>query len=305
MGEAWNNQLVSLIIITAGGGFTGLFMYSPSPGPGNLVTSIAPVAGVDPFGNHYPSGVNVGKPTGVQANLGVNASGVGTLQFLLNDPRFSSPEMIGSITGTPPFADIAIVGPQSTNASFDDLVTLALNSSDAVSSSANLIGFYTSTANIVYTMFTIDALGVGIRACGQLTATDPTTGTGPGNPASSETWHDMRPLLNSFVGTVAGQPPLQYRKCADGDVQIFGIVRTPPTTGNYNSIGYATLATQYRPNKIVRSFAANVTDGTSTPVMTVNTNGVLTFNYLPTSLAQTDIFVNCRFPLDNTGLIQS
>jgi hypothetical protein len=37
-------------------GSTGLFVYSPSPGAGNLVTSIAALAGTDPYGNAYLQG---------------------------------------------------------------------------------------------------------------------------------------------------------------------------------------------------------------------------------------------------------
>jgi hypothetical protein len=53
----WNNQLVGLLVIAAGGGYTGLFIYSPSPGPGNLILSIAAAAGTDPYGNAFPIGL--------------------------------------------------------------------------------------------------------------------------------------------------------------------------------------------------------------------------------------------------------
>jgi hypothetical protein len=305
-GEAWNNQLVSLIIISAGGGFTGFFMYSPVPGPGNLITSIAPVAGVDPFGNAYPAGVTVGEAPGVQANMGVvTPGGFGIFQFLLNSGLWTNPEIVGAITGTPNFADLGFIGPASTNPAFDDSITMALNSSDAVSSSANLVTFYNSVAGPVFTYFTIDAGGVGIRAASQVTAAQPGTGT-PGTPAQAETWHDLRPLTNSFVGTVAGKYPPQYRKCADGDVQIFGNIRTPPAAGNYNNLTWGTLPALYRPNKqFTAGLTMNVADGIATPLLNINSTGALQFNNMPGALAQSDLFVNIRFPLDNTGIIQS
>jgi hypothetical protein len=65
---SWSNQLTNLIILSAAqSGFSGFFVYSPSPGPGNLIGSWAAVAGVDQYGNAYPAGlsVDVGSLTGV------------------------------------------------------------------------------------------------------------------------------------------------------------------------------------------------------------------------------------------------
>jgi hypothetical protein len=56
-GNGWSNQVTSLIIIEEGTGFSGLFFYSPTVGPGNLVTSIAANSGTDPYGNEYLAGV--------------------------------------------------------------------------------------------------------------------------------------------------------------------------------------------------------------------------------------------------------
>lgn len=55
----WGNSIFPLLIITPSGGFTGLFLYSPGPGPGNLIGSWTAQAGTDPFGNTYPAGINV------------------------------------------------------------------------------------------------------------------------------------------------------------------------------------------------------------------------------------------------------
>jgi hypothetical protein len=67
-GSSWTNQLVNLIILSAAQkGFSGFFVYSPAPGPGNLIGSWAAAAGVDPYGNAYPAGlsVEVGAITGI------------------------------------------------------------------------------------------------------------------------------------------------------------------------------------------------------------------------------------------------
>jgi hypothetical protein len=44
-------------VVIVGSTSSGLFVYSPSAGPGNLVASIAGIAGVDPYGNAYPAGI--------------------------------------------------------------------------------------------------------------------------------------------------------------------------------------------------------------------------------------------------------
>lgn len=57
-GSGWDNQVIGLLIIDAvAGTFSGLFVYSPTPGPGNLVASVTASSGTDPFGNAYIGGV--------------------------------------------------------------------------------------------------------------------------------------------------------------------------------------------------------------------------------------------------------
>lgn len=55
----WGSVVFPLLIITPTGGFTGLFLYSPGPGQGNLIGSWTAQAGTDPFGNPFPAGINV------------------------------------------------------------------------------------------------------------------------------------------------------------------------------------------------------------------------------------------------------
>jgi hypothetical protein len=60
MTSPWSNQRISLLILDASvTGFSGLFVYSPFPGAGNLIGSWAAAAGVDPYGNAYPAGLSV------------------------------------------------------------------------------------------------------------------------------------------------------------------------------------------------------------------------------------------------------
>jgi hypothetical protein len=52
----WGSSIVPLLIITPTGGFTGLFMYTPAPGAGNLLSSDTAQASTDPYGNAYFAG---------------------------------------------------------------------------------------------------------------------------------------------------------------------------------------------------------------------------------------------------------
>jgi hypothetical protein len=56
-GSAWTNQLINLLIIAAQSGFSGVFVYNPAPGTGNLIASVASAAGTDPYGNPYEEGI--------------------------------------------------------------------------------------------------------------------------------------------------------------------------------------------------------------------------------------------------------
>jgi hypothetical protein len=62
----------SVVIITGGAG-SGLFVYSPSPGVGNLVASITGASGTDQYGNAYGSGLNIGNQAA--AHFGVSNAG--------------------------------------------------------------------------------------------------------------------------------------------------------------------------------------------------------------------------------------
>jgi hypothetical protein len=52
----WQQSIFPLLVVSAGAGYSGLFVYSPAPGPGALVSSEAGSAGTDPYGNAYVPG---------------------------------------------------------------------------------------------------------------------------------------------------------------------------------------------------------------------------------------------------------
>jgi hypothetical protein len=186
---------------------------------------------------------------------------------------------------------------------------MQFNSSDGVTSFANIQFVYTSDAAADTTYASLDGSGFGITACKNLTATMPGTGTNQANPATSETWHDLRPLVNNFIGTIAGGYPPQYRKLADGNVQVVGSVQTP-TAGqlpNPNGTTWGTLPAGWRPlsNDGFYSPVHLVTNiaPVGTPVVEFHSNGTLTFQNLPPTYNALIIHINAIFPLDATGTI--
>jgi hypothetical protein len=126
-----------------------------------------------------------------------------------------------------------------------------------------------------------------------------------------EIWQDMRPLANSFVGTIANRYPPQYRLAPDGNVEVAGFVQFPPSGGpNFNSITFATVPLHYRPgnntgHKWPITLETNVTP-VGTPCVQVDTSGNFQFHNLPTSgLLSTIASIYGRYPLNATQMLTS
>jgi hypothetical protein len=66
----WTAQYFTTIIIEGNSPNTGIFIYSPVPGAGNLIGSWAAQSGTDSFGNNYPAGIfaKAGLLSGVTLN---------------------------------------------------------------------------------------------------------------------------------------------------------------------------------------------------------------------------------------------
>lgn len=134
---------------------------------------------------------------------------------------------------------------------------------------------------------------------------------GPTAPGSgvAESWHDLRPLVNSFVGSITNEFPPQYRMAPDGWVELFGAVQTP-AAGSYNGITWQTLPAGYRPAKftslpVAQSDGTMATDTTAgNPRLYTDATGVLQFFGISPSLNSKVIRFSVRFPSGNTpGLI--
>lgn len=290
----------------------GYLLYDSTGGALNhLFVAIQNQAGSDSFANPFAKGITVGPTTGPQVLIaGGNPA---TVSFPINDAAITSqPVLFGFETSPGPaqWAGLAMQGPGINVATHRDRVLIGMNSpSKDGSSSANGEIDFVADGGSSTAMAFWDNNGFGIRRCQAITATDPTVIGTSVTPAIAETWKDMRPLSNSFIGTIAGFLPPQYRKCADGTIQFAGYVRTPPTTGNYNNVAFANILAAYRPPNIGAGrpqwCATDVADGAATPKVVVKETGDVVLANMPASLAQTTIGIFGSYALANTGQILS
>ena len=146
-------------------GFSGLFIYSPAPGPGNLVASFAAAAGTDPYGNKYPADLTIGLNTKTQIQIASN-DGVGVVEFLLNNAGFVNGLLESAIIGSS--AQVVLNGPANTTAGHTDFVGLELNSSDGISSSANMQFVYTDASGGVHEVAYVDSGGFHVLGALQI-----------------------------------------------------------------------------------------------------------------------------------------
>jgi hypothetical protein len=262
----------------------GIFIYSPTTGAGNLIASMAGSSGTDANGNAYFQGISM-----YQVVDGSNVRAVN-----LNNGKIN---WYGASTEAGPYT----VG-------MDILAGI-------FAGALNLWSLADQANNLVFTTQKTLLNGVN-RPVVTLT---PNSGTVQpflmsGDPVIGDTtlevWHDMRALLNGFIGTITGQYPPQYRRTVEGFVEIFGHVQLPAAAGNYNGITFATLPAAYRPGTDVIHWPVTMNQEPSatvlfTPRCEIDTSGNLQFHQMPTSLSSTVICISGRYPLDQMGLILS
>lgn len=65
----WNNANIETQQVIVSGESDGVFVYNGTPAAGNLIASIASLAGIDAFGNNYGAGVNIGNQSAAHAGI--------------------------------------------------------------------------------------------------------------------------------------------------------------------------------------------------------------------------------------------
>ncbi len=144
------------IVIRGGTVVSGTALYySGTPALGNLVLSISPAAGIDPYGNAYPAGIAAGMPGGPQMLLSTSA-GAASLQMPTSnvDEQNASEIFAQAFSGSTGNSLLQISGPTATAKT--DLVKLELNSStyDGVTDPATFVLAYVTAAGVTQPILT-------------------------------------------------------------------------------------------------------------------------------------------------------
>lgn len=205
----WNQATFSQVIIEGDLPSSGLFVYSGTPGLGDLSVSIAAQPGTDDFGNPYPSGVNIegaGKLT---------ISEPASIQFLSNQPFEGAPGSIAAdFGGSPEFIFLGLQGPVTNVAGHTDGVSFDLFSANVSgTSSANAVLLYQPAAGGANAYAILDATGFNIPV-GSITAAHP--GATVASPAVAETWQQ----LGTGLGATWTVNQTRYRMSAEFECLI-------------------------------------------------------------------------------------
>lgn len=299
MSSGWSNGSPILVIITEVTGFSGLFFYSPTVGPGNLVGSWTVAAGTDPFGNAYPAGLMLRNGA---SEITLNSqSGIITETFITGNPDVDISAFIQAAAtglGTAQVDQWLITSAQNTiNQDTAGLVVQSNNNLNSNGAKAYL--FYESPTGGQQNYLVVSCAGTVIKA-GSLTAAQPGTGASLTNVAIPETWHSATPLLAANWTTLGAGNPLRYRLegIGAGVVRLDGQANTAGA-GPWPPAAMLTLPAGYQ-QSMFHSFttpsAIDVTANQATVQAFIG--GVIHNAQTFTAAGQDLIFDGITFPLD-------
>lgn len=238
MSGSWSNTSTELVIIQAGGTFTGLFVYSPTIGAGNLIASIAAQAGTDPYGNSYVAGLAEYDPVGgVFAAL----SGGGALfgEIVAGVPDTADASTVGQDVGLGLKLQSFVV-PGSSAANDRAVIELLPGGQNQPTGSgqAPVTVFRDSAGNSAHDAWITGALVKSDQLNGQ----------------AAEVWQD--PTFNTnwtsstSFGSDTGVQPLQFRRDAQDNLVIEGCFAsggTAPTNSNVFDLPAGFIPTANQP----------------------------------------------------------
>lgn len=234
----------------------------PPPTSRQLIVSAAPKSGVDPYGNPFPQGFQVGPSTGPQVQV-VPLAGGAQVRFPVPAPMLSNVPNLAALAVTPSLADLLLSGPALAAAGARDWVQLAAFSNDGAGSAAMLQFRYIDTTGAV----TVTAEYNG----GQWLFNELATFAGliaaqnPAAPGTFEPWHS---LGNYPSGTTTRG---QYRLTPTGKLELDINLTGTPASGTASFPN--TLPAAYRPSVTKRAPATQGTGGVGW--VSVSTAGVV------------------------------
>jgi hypothetical protein len=205
-----------------------ILFYSGNPGVGNLVGALSPKSGTDAFGNVYPQGYSL-LMGGQQIVMGILA-GNPLIYWVTGNSHIKNSGAIQAFqqsSGAGAWDLFQVIGPQSTTNDDMGLIVFSSSSDDGVTSKANLTLQYRDQALNFHAYERVDYAGISIVA-GSIAAVTPGTGLSSSNVATGEVWHTA--TLGSGWGNASGFLPVEYRKTADGMIEIQGVASTTNAT---------------------------------------------------------------------------
>jgi hypothetical protein len=264
----WNNQLVALIVVSASGGYTGLFVYSPTPGIDNLALSVSDLNGEDPYGNNvYPGLVSYNEAGNGVSQILAGSVGVGTLSQLAVGLGLGGFSDIAAVAGR-----LVIWSGQAQNA--DAQAFIKLFSAACTASDRTIAAGATE----------IDVIAQNVYLNGQLNLL---AGNGPF--VFQESWHNVTPPAG-YTGN--NRYKLLPWNCVLIDVQLSG-------TSTGGNITCMTLPAGYQPAGNLSEPLAITTTAAALPTtlrMTIQSNGAVVTSALPN--ATTSISGTWMVPLN-------
>lgn len=219
----------------------GVFIYSGTPGPGNPPVYSVSNADSDPYGNTIQPGIWAGKPGGVQT--GFQEFGNAGVQFFIvpGGPYAADAELIGiEVSGG---AELAMVSAAENSPKNDRVFHAVYSNSASGVGSANWQAGYLDITGAQHQFIAFNFAGVFLAAVTSFTAAQPGTGTGTGNVAVEETWHNV----TTDAGWGSLGEPAQYRLLPGANVQLRGDISHAGTTAQTAINSSNPLPTGYRP----------------------------------------------------------
>lgn len=282
----------------------------------NLVLSIAPAAGVTPFGTHYPAGVawfdfNTQTPvatwdeadgfslSGSTLGQSVTLTSAPTNYNSGGAPAGTTPAFVRALSsylvfGLPAMDALVFSGPISPASIDSDLSSIAMAFSQGQALDGAIGAFQFLSHTVTATLAQLDKTGFNIKA-GSVTAPHPGGAIG-----QSETW--QTPAVNANWTTAGTTVPLRYRKEGigpNGIVRLDGEILTTGA-GPWNvGTTLATLAAAYAPASIHRFITpSGVLAGAGSSTVQINTFGQIITGVSYTAAGQSLYFDGVTFPLD-------
>lgn len=295
--NGWSNQTSRRLVLLVGTPYSGLFFYDPTIGAGNLLLSIVPAAGTDPYGNTYAQGLTVGKAGGPQVVIGLTG-GEPLIYFPSGNAGIHNSSALQTIVqgvGNAAYDQFQILGAENST-QLDSVLSTWLASSTDGTQQPQIQDYYHDPAGVYHLYRLLSFAGCVIQA-GAITAVDPTTGTSRANPAAAETWHTPTGLSPLWTTTGTSQP-VRYRLMPDGTGLLDGELITTgagpwPANATMFSVPVGYRPTQSEPF-ITRSDIA-VAAGQCT--VNVLSSGGVQNGQAFTAAGQRLWFTNVRYPV--------